>query len=297
MSSHQEQEAIIENFDWSQLSLEKLKLLKSKINKAIALKRKELFLADTADITLVDFYKASLGKVFPHRLRTSLSEYQNCVFGISLGNKNFVESDRLEASIKWISENFKTCLILVCDSIYRLTIEVRLRLKGNEAWSEAIRTGEKFVNENSFLFEQYSQSCRFEFRLASEIEKRSDFKSYYEELQSLYQKNEPFQSLINSFAQTYLNRTEEVEKDRVDELRQRQLATTYLLEESALNACLAKEGWSVFVYPGSIKTFEEISEGLHPEVPLPLQQTIWASLRLNKKTTGGNQKVREKITK
>ncbi len=131
--------------------------------------------------------------------------------------------------------------------------------------------------------------------MTSQIEKRSDFKSYYEELQSLYRKNEFFQSLVNSFAQTYLNRGEQLEA--TDELGQKHLATTYLLEESALFACLAQEGWSVFVYPGSIKTFEEISEGLHPEVPLPLQQTIWVSLRLKQKTAGGNENIEEKITK
>lgn len=295
MSSHIDEEKIIENFDWNQLSLEQLKLLKSNISKAIALKRKELFLANTANLTLVHGYKVSLAKVFPHRLRTSLSEYEKCVFGISLGSKNFVDSKRLEACIKWISENFKTCQVLVCDSIYRLTIEVRHRLKGDEARLQAIDTGEKFVNENSFLFEQYSQSCRFEFRMASEIEKQSDFNIYYEEFKSLYRQNEPFQSLVNSFAQTYLNRGERVEKDRVYELRQKQLATTYLLEESALTACVAKEGWKVFIYPGSIETFEEISEGLHPEVPLPLQQTIWVSLRLKKKTTSSNEKVEKKL--
>ncbi len=31
-----------------------------------------------------------------------------------------------------------------------------------------------------------------------------------------------------------------------------------------------------------IKTFEEISEGLHPEVPLPLKQMVWVSLGLKK---------------
>lgn len=288
MTSDIDEEKIIENFDWNQFSLEQLKLLKSKIGKAIALKRKKLFLANTANTTRVHGYKVTLAKVFPHRLRTSLSEYEKCVFGISLGSKNFVDSKRLEPCIKWISENFKTCQVLVCDSIYRLTIEVRHGLKGDEARLLAIGTGEKFVNENSFLFERYSENCCFEFRFASEIEKQSDFNIYYEEFKSVYRQNEPFQGLVNSFAQTYLSRGEQVEKEQVDELRQKQLATTYLLEESALTTCLAKEGWSVIVYPGSIKTFEEISEGLHPEVPLPLQQTIWVSLRLKQKTAGGN---------
>ena len=111
----------IENFDWNQLSLERLKLLRSKISKAIDIKRQDLYLAKATDkITLIHRYKASLGKVSPSRLRSSLSEYDKCVFGISLGSKNFVNPKRIEACIKWISENFQSCLVLVAVDISQL---------------------------------------------------------------------------------------------------------------------------------------------------------------------------------
>lgn len=116
--------------------------------------------------------------------------------------------------------------------------------------------------------------------MISEVEKRPDFNIYYEQLQNLYKKNESFQTTLDSFAQRYLNRGEQVVAEQMFELRQNYLARTYLLEESALFTCIAKEGWQVFVYPGSIKTFEEISEGLHPEVPESLKQIIWVSLDL-----------------
>ncbi|MDJ0554007.1 MAG: tRNA-dependent cyclodipeptide synthase [Microcoleaceae cyanobacterium MO_207.B10] len=297
MSSHIDEEKIVENFDWSNLSLEQLKLLQSQISKAINLKIRELNLPNTTTNTVqVHLYKATLAKVFPRRLHNSLFKYPKCVLGVSLGSKNFIDTNRLEACIKWISENFKACLVLVGDSVYRLTIIIRDGRKNNETRLKALDTGQQFINKNSLLFKQYSESCRFEFKLASEIEKRSEFNIYYEELQSLYQKNESFQSLVNSFAQTYLNRGKQVEKEGIDELGQH-LAITYLLEESALFAYLAQAGWSVFVYPGSIKTFEEISEGLHPEVPSPLQQMIWVSLRLKQKSTSDNENIEEKITR
>lgn len=293
MSSHQDKETIIENFDWNQLSLERLKLLQSKISKAITLKISESkSIKSTGNMTPVGSYKASLAKVFPHSLRNSLSNYQNCVFIISLGSKNFVDSKRLEASVKWISENFKTCIVLVCDSVYRLTIDIRGGLKNNDESlrQSAFHTGQEFLEQNYPLFEEYSESCCFKFRLASEIEKQSDFEAYYQEFQALYQNSESFQRMVNSFAESYLNRSEQAEEKQVEELlqRQKQLAIAYLLEESALFTCLAQEGWKVFLYPGSIKTFEEISEGLHPEVPLSLKQMIWVSLRLKKKSTAIN---------
>jgi len=70
--------------------------------------------------------------------------------------------------------------VLVGDSIYRLTIEIKHGLKEDEALPLALRTGKEFINDLRLLFEQYSGSCWFEFRLTSEIEKRSDLKIYYE---------------------------------------------------------------------------------------------------------------------
>lgn len=283
----QDVETILENIDWNQIPLKRLQQLQSQISKAINIKITETLTNPNARNKEINYSISA--KVFPEKLRNSLHEDRKCVFAISLGSKNFAYSERIEACIKWISKKFNSCVVLVGDSVYRLTIEVRSKLKGDEALSLALNTGHEFIKERRLLFEQYSGSCQFEFKLLSEIEKRSDFKIYYEELQGLYRKNESFQSMVNSFAQTYLNRGEQVTDEQVEDLRQKYLARTYLLEESALFACVAKEGWLVFVYPGSIKSFEEIAEGLHPEVPEPLKQIIWVSLSLKKRhSTSGH---------
>ena len=272
-----------EDFDWNQLSLENLKHIQSEVSKAIDIKRRELLTKSTVYASQDYDYKASLVKAYPHRLRRFLSEYDRCVFMVSLGSKNFVEQTRLEACIKWISDNFKNCLVLVCDSIYRLTIQVRQGLKEDEAWLEAISSGKKFVDRQYGWFDKYSENCIFDLLMTSEVEKESDFQIYYEELQSLYRKNRLFESMVNSFSQKYLSRLEWEKLEHKDDIRKQTLATMYLLEESACIACIVKRGWPVFVYPGSIKTFEEITEGLHPEVPEPLKQMIWVSLRLKKR--------------
>lgn len=115
MSNHQDPEELIknfENFDWSQLSLERIKKLQSTLSKAIALKIQEKLTKDRdrANLGKIYEYKARLAKVFPQSMRTSLSKHEKCVFAISLGSKNFVYQERIEACIKWISDNFKNCL-------------------------------------------------------------------------------------------------------------------------------------------------------------------------------------------
>ncbi|MEB3343496.1 tRNA-dependent cyclodipeptide synthase [Okeania sp.] len=272
----------LESIDWSELSLERLQLLQSRISKVINIKIQEKLTRSTSNFTKDHKYKASLAKVFPQSMRSSLFNNQKCVFAISLGSKNFVYSERVEACIRWISDNFKNCLVLVGDSLHRLTIEAREGIEEDLAYLKAIRTGEKFIDDHYLLFQEYSESCQFEFKMISEIGKQLDFDIYYEELQSLYGRNESFENTVNSFAEKYLNRGRPIEAGQVQDPRQKYLARRYLLEESALFACIAKQEWLVFVYPGSIKTFEEISEGLHPEVPEPLKQITWVSLGLKR---------------
>ncbi len=99
MSNKTSQESSLESFNWNQLSLEELKSLQSKINKAINLKKNDLKSTESYHQSINSSsqkyeYKATLAQVFPSRLRNSFCEYQKCVFIISLGSKNFVEYKR-----------------------------------------------------------------------------------------------------------------------------------------------------------------------------------------------------------
>ena len=277
---------IIEDFDWSQLPFEQLKLVNSKISAAIKQKKSDSRSPQVQEIVQrlhEQKYKVHVLSVCPQHVRISLSEYQKCVFGISLsGNKNFADA-RLEACVRWISKNFKSCLVLVGDSLHRHTIEITSGIGDDSARFEALRIGREFVNQHRTLFEYYSGNCAFEFIMASKVETQPDFEPYLKELLRLYREDKRFETTVRSFAQAYLSRGDKVEEDRTDELsRMEHLSASYLLEESAIFACLAKKGWSVMVYPGSIKALEEIADGKHPEVPEPLRQMAWVSLHLKK---------------
>ena len=284
------QDTIIENIDWNQLSLDQLKQIQSAVCKAIYQKQSSSKLASqTASHT--DNYKVSVAKVFPRHLRYSLADYQSCIFLISLGSKNIIHSNRLKACIEWISKNFQTCTVMVGDSLYRLTLEIRHKSTGDTALQEALQAGQEFIDRNRSYFAQWEQHCTFQFQGTSEMEikYKSQVIQYYQQLQTLYQTNESFRSMVDRFAQGYLNRGKEITPDSETEEHPHEsfLAKTYCLEESALFTCLVEDENLPFIYPGSIKTFEEISEGLHPEVPEPLQRMTWISLRLNKKRESG----------
>ncbi|MBP0029308.1 tRNA-dependent cyclodipeptide synthase [Roseofilum sp. Guam] len=283
MSQYQDQETIVNHLDWNQFSLEQLKKIQSQVSQAISCKQKSLSLNENKTSPMYH-YQAGLAKVCPRHLCNSLADYQSCVFLISLGSKNFMDTRRLKATIEWISDNFRSCTVIIGDSLYRLTLEVRHQSTAETALQAALQTGQEFIKQNQSYFYQYAQKCDFQFKRTSEIEKISQFLAYYQQVQELYQNEPSFQELVNRFAYAYLHRGKAIHIDQEHQQKSQEIAlvTTYFLEESAILACLVEAGDSVFVYPGAIKTFEEISEGLHPEVPEPLQRMIWVSLRLKK---------------
>lgn len=284
MSDYEDRKKIINDLDWNQFSLEQLKKIQSQVSKAITHKKFLLDLTTNAS-GKVSYYKASVSKVFPSYLRNSLADYQSCILLVSLGSKNFIESKRLQATIEWISKNFQSCTVIIGDSLYRLTLEVRHQTTRETALHEALQAGQEFINQTQSYFDPYAQKCNFECKRTSELQKISQFSVYYQHLQKLYQKDPHFQDMVTRFVHAYLHRgkTIDIEPSNQPAIREAPLVTTYFLEESAILACLVEEENSVFIYPGAIKTFEEISEGLHPEVPEPLQRMIWVSLRLKKK--------------
>ncbi len=228
-------------------------------------------------------YRASLAKIAPERQREEALASGKCILAISLGAEKS-EGARLEACADWIKANgFRDCLVLVADSIYRLTLQVRQGLASVDSRSAALQAGRAFVETYQPLFANADGQCRFEFKLFSEIEASLEFEPTFNEFVRLFETNPRFQESIREFSQIYLGRKEpaEVEPTEVSWLKER-LAALYLLEEAAIFSLLKKVGWGILVYAGSIKTFLDIAEGKIPGVPEHLADLVFVSLRLNR---------------
>lgn len=228
-------------------------------------------------------YRASVARVSPDHLRADLTDlHERCMLAVSLGSQTF-EGAKLEATIEWIAENFKRCAVLVADSIYRLTLQVTRDLPAESSREVALQMGREFVDTYRPLFEQHS-ACHFEFVLFSDIEATPDFKAYFAGFVEFYQTDADFRTSVEGFSQLYLERGGKLDEEEIREVvwLKRQMATLYLLEESAVFALMNRDGWPVLVYPGSIRTFQDIAEGLFPGVPEHLKSLVFVSLRLNR---------------
>lgn len=228
-------------------------------------------------------YRASVARVSPEHMRDDVTRlHERCMLAVSLGSQTF-EGAKLEASIEWIAENFKRCAVLVADSIYRLTLQVTRDLPAERSRDVALQMGREFVDTYRPLFEQHS-ACGFEFVMFSDIEATPDFRTCFAGFVEFYQTDADFRASVEGFSQLYLERGGKLDEEEMREVvwLKRQMATLYLLEESAIFALMNRDGWPALVYPGSIRTFQDIAEGLFPGVPEHLKSLVFVSLRLNR---------------
>lgn len=285
---------------WSQLELAELVMIRRQVRAAIDAKRKlatksRLQETEPPSAQLLpeplhagkDGYRALVNRAAPARIRSSLDGLDLCMLGVSLGggNASAFHGARLEAVVRWMASRARRCSVLVGDSLARISLQVRGGMDPETAEREARVLGQRYAAETEALFRHYSsEAVSFEFKFGTEYAKHPCFETYLDNVWALYRNDAAFQQLVHGFADKYLERTaRSIGEARVN-LRWQLLAREYLIEEIALLACLAKDGWTTLVYPGSIDSIIEIAEGRYPALPEPLKDLGFASLGLDSKS-------------
>jgi tRNA-dependent cyclodipeptide synthase len=189
-----------------------------------------------------------------------------------LDNDNF-EGERLKAVISWINKQFKKCLVLFGDSIHQHTLQIKGCRNETDALEQAIAMGQMACEQKKMLFEEFS--CQFEYMFAHQAQQFSDYRAYRDHLWALFSKNTAFSKAVNDFSIYFVTRRNKYSNKNLH------LATTYLIEELAIFACLEVRGWPIFVYPGTIGIFEEIANGKYENLPKPLRNHIHISLHIH----------------
>ena len=233
-------------------------------------------------------YRALVSEVAPAQLRARADKVDRCILGISLGGSNAhaFQGAKLEATVRWIAARATRCCVLVGDSLGRISLEVREGLLPEVAESEARALGRRYVAETEAIFRHYTTAeVSFEIRYGTEQSAHRNFRPYLRDVHALYETDHAFRALVHAFGGEYLARTaRSLDRGEVTSERWRHLAHEYLLEEIALFACFAEDGWPVLVYPGSIDSIIEVAEGRHPCVPAPLRALGFISLWLDAKS-------------
>lgn len=276
--------------DLDQMPEADLRSLQQEIHRALSLKgAKTLPSADAIpEVIRINMhrYKASIAGVAPLAAKENLTAaHSRPVLGISLGSQN-MEGPKFEACVAWIAENFPSCVLLVGDAIYHYTLNVTRGVPLEEAKTLAIEAGKAFMEKYEPVVRRYRTQCAFEWVPLSRTRENPRFETYRDHFEHLYATVPHYRTSVDDFSLMYLDRVltrkdGALPEDWRDQEPVRN-ARRYLVEESAMFTCLCEEGAQALLYPGSIKTFEEIAEGKVPEVPEPMKRMVFVALRLNK---------------
>ena len=199
------------------------------------------------DFQLPPTYKAKIDFVSPEEKRNTFEKIDNCFFGVSLENSNFVRP-KLMACLEWISNRFSKCTVLIGDSIHRITLQGSRGLEEGSALSEALYLGKKFLHDEYSVFKRFEKKCSFNFVLCSDIQNEPAFKQYHEKLKHLFFSDEIFQNSVKSFGIAYHEKKRDSISNSNFELLIKR-SCDYFLEEFAIFASLKAKGIEIMIYP------------------------------------------------
>jgi len=291
----------LNGIEWDQFEFADLVAIQREVRAAIDAKRKlagKVRLADTGapssrvlPVPLYmgkDGYRTLVTRAAPAHTLDSVNKLDRCILGVSLGGSNAAtfHGAKLEAIVRWIAARAKHCCVLVGDSLGRISVEVREGLDAERAEREARALGRSYVAETEDIFRRYtSDQVTFEFKYGTEYANHPNFGPYLDNVRAHHDKDAAFKQLVHEFAGKYLERTaRSVGRGATPPSeRWQRIAREYLIEEIALLACFAADGWSTLVYPGSIDSICEIAEGRFPTLPEPLRDLRFIALWLDGK--------------
>ncbi len=226
-------------------------------------------------------YRAKTDYVYPVSARRSFEKLDSCFLGVSLENSNFTP-EKLKAMAKWVSLRFSHCLVLVGDSIHRITLETTKSFDPNIALVEALKIGNSFIKEQEYIFRAFEDKTKFTIETCSQIQESKDYLYFYLYLKEFFNTNPKFRSSVEAFSRNYYNRRwNNVNNDLLEDYIQR--SCEYFLEEFAIFSCLQRRGFSVMVYPGLFSTLTEIVNGEYPELFEEINELILVSIHFKKR--------------
>jgi len=216
-------------------------------------------------VVKVSFYRCPIAN------RRDVFKQSKCIMPISVGqNLKVHEGEKFLATMKLINNSFKSCALLIDDSIQRHTMKIQSDLPAKALHAKAVMTGDDWLNDNKYIYEQLTipyTIIRWDDWLT-----HPNFEGYYELVCNLYERDnqyqEAFHNTIEGFIARYKNK---VEATLFNYNRAYKCCVKYLKEECAVMCLWADEGYNFEVYPSGRNeamkaTYERIVLSRHPNL-------------------------------
>ncbi len=188
-------------------------------------------------------YTAKFVNLNSHDLSNKLG---SCILTISVG-QNVHEGEKFKATLSLINKHFKKCTIGVCDTLQRHSIAILASLEGDVLHEIAKKDGDQWIDRNTEYCKKHL-TIPFEIIRWDSWLQNKKYTSYREQVNSLYNNDKVFVSIIQKLAIEFNNRLKK-RNYNLNEEKGLKLSIEYLLEECAVMSIWYEEGYSVDVYP------------------------------------------------
>ncbi len=166
-----------------------------------------------------------------------------CIIHISVGQE-YSEGEKFLATMDLINKTFRSCKIVVCDTLQRHSIQLEdSNISAEEAYKKAKNFGSEWLARNESAYKYLS--IDYDITRWDDWLKHENYNQYFVEIVELYEKNLAYRKSINETAYRFLKR-----KNFVGDQRAFDLCRKYLLEECPVLIPLwATTQYSFVVYP------------------------------------------------
>jgi hypothetical protein len=210
--------------------------------------------------------KASI-KDTPIEYRKNFSN-SSCMLLISVGQP-YHEGEKLSATIELVSKKFKSCTIMLCDTLQKYNLTDYL--DEQQAYELSLKNGTEWLERNYMLYSKLA--IPYDILRWNDIINDGDFNMSLQEIEKLYHSDTEYQETFSRTIKEYIsriaNRKEKIclEKKYADSL-------IYLKEECAGMLIWAKMGFNFEIYPNKraeilASTFKLLIEPFYNNILIP----------------------------
>ncbi len=186
----------------------------------------------------------------PNKKAILKSEYMNnfasskCILTISVGQPNH-EDDKFFSTILAVNKQFKSCLVMVCDSLQRHTMKISAPQNITDLHHISNSLGNEWITRNSPAINELIipyQICRWDHWITHQ-----NFEQKNALIKALYSSDPLFKESVDDTALEFSTR--KMSTALVDIDTAFNLSKEYLLEECAVMLLQAEEGYQFEIYP------------------------------------------------
>lgn len=211
---------------------------------------------------------------------------KKCLLPISIGQKN-QQGQELEATLRLINRSFGSCLVVLCDSLYRHTLMTLQQIPERKAYDEAISAGQQWLDSHLAIFEHLDIPL-FLTRWDHWIFGSKSYIKYKNAIDYMHHNNTSFRHVLDESVNQFLLRYHKNNiATQINLSQQRACSLEYLKEEcAAIVSIWHKENYSAISYPSNpiLAVSQTIQCFINPKAKRPIYW-LRPNFRRHKKDT------------